>query len=130
MGSYASVETRCHDMLNWLLGKRFEPPSAPLKDFWVTVHVRLAEPHVVEDHPPADAYLRMFGLRCTPIRLQSLLAEQVTDGSIIRDDDTHWHEVSLNELSRSLRAAVSVQDSECVWHVSGRIYFSSALGSA
>jgi hypothetical protein len=57
--------------------------------------------------------------------LQSLLAEQVTDGIIVEGNDTHWHEVSLNQLSRSTRASLSVTDSECVWEVSGRIYFPS-----
>lgn len=113
-------------MLDWILGRRFDPPSAPLKDYWVTVHVRLHEPHAVEGHPTADSYIRILGVRCTPLRLPSLLVEQTSDGSIVSGKNTHWHGVSLNHLERSLRASISVQDKECIWHVSGRTYFPSS----
>ena len=113
-------------MLDWILGRRFDPPPAPLKDYWVSVHVRLYEPHHPEAHPLVDSYIRILGARCTPLRLPSLLAEQTSDGSVVAGDDTHWHEVSLNQLERSLRASISVRDEECIWHVSGRIYFAGS----
>jgi hypothetical protein len=65
----------------------------------------------------------MFGVRCAPVRLPSLLAEQVADGTIVTDADTHWQETSLNQLQRDVRARISVRNAECVWYVSGRIYF-------
>jgi len=110
-------------MLEWFRGKTFSPPTAPLRDYWVTIHVRLHEPLAVEDGEPAGGYFRILGVRCTPLRLRSLLEERAPDGAIVRDDDTHWHEVSLNDLDRRLRASLSPADSECVWHESGRIYF-------
>jgi hypothetical protein len=116
-------------MLDWLFGKRFAQPSPPLRDFWATIEVCLTEPYSVEGERPADAYLRILGVRCTPIRLPSLLAEQVADGTVVKGKNTHWHEVSLNQLSRSLRASITVTDAECVWHVSGRIYFPSSSGA-
>ena len=114
-------------MFGWIRGKRFEPPTAPLRDFWVTVRVRLHE-RLHMDGRPADAYIRLFGIRCTPLHLPSLLAEQVTDGSVVPGDSTHWNEVSLNDLSRDMRASIEVQDAECVWHASGRIYFPEGDG--
>jgi hypothetical protein len=116
-------------MLDWLLGKRFDPPSPPLRDFWATIEVSLTDPYFVEGKPPADAYLRILGVRCTPIRIPSLLAEQVADGAVVKGKNTHWHEISLNQLSRSLRGSITVTNAECVWHLSGRIYFPSSSGA-
>lgn len=110
-------------MFAWLRGKRFAPPESPLRDHWVTVDVRLHTPLSIEGGgKPAVGYLRILGLRCTPLRLRSFVEEFVSDGTVVWQK-TEWHEIDLNRLSRSLRREIDVRQDECAWHLSGRIFF-------
>ncbi|HEX2878536.1 MAG TPA: hypothetical protein VHO25_03255 [Polyangiaceae bacterium] len=109
-------------MLSWLLGKRFEPPTPPLRDYWLTIHVRLHEPLAVEGQGPSVGYLRVFGVRCTPLHLHSFVEENATDGSV------EWSQsesatIDINDLKRSLRNQLNPPNAECLWHQSGRIFF-------
>jgi hypothetical protein len=110
-------------MFTWILGKRFAAPKGPLRDHWVTANVRLHAPLPVEGAGrPAAGYFRILGLRCTPLRLRSFVEEIVYDGLVLWPK-TEWHEVNLNRLNRSLRNEIDVRSQECVWHLSGCIFF-------
>lgn len=106
----------------WLRGKTFAPPQAPLRDHWVTVHVRLHAPLHFEGKKPAGGYFRILGLRCTPLRLRSLVEGLVSDGTVVWAK-TEWHEVDPNRLVRSLRREIDIRADECAWHQSGRVFF-------
>jgi hypothetical protein len=110
-------------MFGWLRGKRFAAPIPPLRDYWAMIQVALHEPVLLEGEKPAVGYLHILGLRCTPLRLQSLIQETESDGLVVWSKPTEWREVSLNRLSRKLRSQIDPSSDECVWHRSGRIYF-------
>lgn len=109
-------------MLSWIRGKQFAPPLPPLRDYWVTLHVKLHEPTRAGGQDRASTYFQVLGLRCSPIRLRSFLQECTSDGAVIWGDDTHWHEVSLNQLRRELRASFRPEAGECIWYEEGRVY--------
>ena len=110
-------------MFAWLTGKQFDPPTAPLRDYWVTAQVMLLEALPIGD-TVAVGYIRILGIRCTPLRLQGMIEEAVDDGSVVwKQDDTHWAPVSLNELSRDLRGQIDPVNDECRWYQSGRVFF-------
>jgi hypothetical protein len=71
---------------------------------------------------PAVGYLRILGLRCTPLRLRSFVEELVSDGTVVWPE-TEWHQVDPNRLIRSLRNEIDVRADECAWHLSGCIFF-------
>ncbi len=110
-------------MFGWLRGRQFTAPTPPLRDYWAMIQVALHEPKQFEGEKPAVGYVHILGLRCTPLRLQSLIRESASDGAVVWGKPTEWREVSLNRLSRKLRGQIDPADDECVWHRSERIYF-------
>jgi len=101
-----------------------EPPAGH-GDFWVVVHVKLAQPiHDVDDpaETPAQGYYRNFGVRATPDRIPDVLQGAVGDGRIVWDD-TEWHPVDLASLERDIRKRIEPLASEGIWYRSGRILY-------
>jgi len=109
-------------MFAWVRGKTFAPLEAPLRDHWVTVNVRLHAAVPFDGKKPAVGYIRILGLRCTPLRLRSFIEELISDGTVVWPK-TEWREVDPNRLVRRLRREISVRADECAWHLSGCIFF-------
>ena len=103
-------------MLSWILGKKFPPPTPPLRDYWVDVHVIYHAPVVSLEvaGKPLVGYFRCMGLRCEPLQLRSLIVEQSSDGSLVWEDTT-WRMTDLNQLPRSTRRTIAPGDHECAW---------------
>lgn len=107
--------------------KKLAAPAPGFGDFWVTVHVRLATPIVVENDPaqgPALGFYRKVGIRALPGRLEAVLTAATPEGTI-EWTDTTWTQVDPNSLEKAIRDRIEPLTGEGVWYKSGRILYSN-----
>jgi hypothetical protein len=113
-------------MLHWF--RKPIPATAPLRDYWVTVEVRLEPPLAQRGGPPAVGYFRVFGLRATPDALRDMIRGCVTDGTIIWEE-TEFHVVDVLKVDRRITKTLWKPFGAGPWHESGCVFFESWGGS-
>ena len=111
----------------WLRKSSPLPPAREgQEDFWVMVHVTYAPPRFVDDDEQPSfiaGYYRNFGIRSSPMALQSTVEGLVRDGQIDWAG-TEWYTVDLGSLNRSIRRQIQYEEGNPVWYASGHVFYS------
>jgi hypothetical protein len=97
------------------------PLVAPLRDYWLTIRVRLTPPipNIDGEGPELVGYVRIMGLRCEAKDYRRVLDDYVNDGVILWDHLEGW-EVDVEKLDGRDIHTISP---EGFFFQSGRIYF-------
>ncbi len=105
------------------------PPVAPLVDYMVTVHVRLAEAQVGRDGATIGGYYRVLGLRSTPDARTAMIESCVTDGVILWDD-SEARVIDVREADRRITKPLRNPFGAGIWHQSGRVFYPDESGES
>lgn len=105
-------------------------PRAPagVRDYWATVHVRLANPIPDIDDPtgaPVQGYYQVLGLRAEPNCVRELLTKAIPDGAIDWRD-SEYRVVDPETLDQTVQRQIRPVLTEGIWYRSGHMFYADS----